>query len=348
MTMPPVPMERPPMTTDGRRRRRRGWLAVAGGLLLLFALALAYSTQVWLARRAFDRAAQAALDRQPIVNGHLGNLRRAERAATPEQDRRIHDAVSYRLQGEAGAGVVTLRFDTANAAHPRIVQGVLRTDDGIAYPLTEANQDAEATQTAAPDDDPLRPRVEYQRNAELSKEYPNIIVDIDSSSRSDLQLIQYARRQLIAPLARIDGVLCIWSMGTHMAHPSPRLQVDRVRLAALKLSAQDVRDFLLAKHFRLLSTSAESETYRWPDVTQWPDALAESHSPDDLLSSWSIPSAAATSVPLTQIASIRWSTDTPRQAIGLVTSREDRQRVVEQVRAAMAKQASPDIQLGMP
>ena len=340
MNVPPT-LPESPQTARTRRRRRWPWLlGIVGSLLLLAALA------AWIhisrAQRDFDLATQAVLARQPVVNGHLGALRDVEPIATPEKDRTIGGAHSYRLQGDSGAGIVTARFDPADAAHLRIAQGVLRTDDGLAYPLFESSDGTDAASAGASRDDPVRPRMEYLRDHQSTHEYPNIIVDIDSSSRSDLELVQYARRRLIAPLAQIENVVCIYSMGAQASQPIWLLQLNQERMAALNLSVQDVRDALLADHFQLLPVAAGGETYAWPDSGHDP------HSPNDILTSLQLKPMDAPAVPLGQIAQITASTDAPRQALGLITSAAthgDPAPVIAQARVAMASRALPDIQL---
>lgn len=297
--------------------------------------------QVWRTQRAYDRMAQDALAQQPIVNGHLGELHSVERIATSRENPSGSDAISYRLHGNAGTGVVTAHFTTVDAAHLRISEGVLRTDDNIVYPIKEPDSSGTADASVV-DNDPLRPRLEYMRSRDHEKDFPRIFVDIISSNHSDLELIQYARRWLIGPLAHIQNVERVYSMGSQDGQAIVQLQLDHARMATLKLSTQDVREALLSNHFQQLPAAAGKEIYTWSS----PDH--DAHSPREILSTLPIQPANAPAVQLGQISRIVLSIDPPRQALGLVISDEthaDPESVVAEARKALANQTSPDIQL---
>jgi hypothetical protein len=320
----------PPLPSRRRRLPWWPWLfVIAGGLLLVVLLeGLAHARRQ--AQRAFDLQVQAALAQQPIVTGHLGELRDIKRMASAEHHE-INATMSYRLQGEAGDAIAIVRFERAHAPL-HIAQGLLRTRDGVTYPLVDTTGLSDDNHA---ENDPLRPRLEYANDGEQETAPPDIVIDIDNPARSDLDLIQDARRRLIALLARIDGVLRIYSMGHRTGQPLLLLQLDHVRMTALKLSAQDVRDALQAARFQPLLVEGGKEIYAEPNAGDNP------RPPLQVLSSLTITPANAPAVPIARIAQLVWSTDESRQALGLVTSRVSRAdpaRMTTRVIAAMTNQ----------
>jgi hypothetical protein len=314
-------------------------LAFAGAVLLL-----ARSGQLvhnWRqALHAFDLQVQAALAREPVVTGHLGQLHGIKRMVSAER-RHSDGTMSYRLYGDAGNAIAIVRFDRTTAPRLHIVQGLLRTSDGIAYPLV----DAMAPPGLAGDDagnDPLKPRLEYVASGDMEMEAPDVVIDVDSPTRSDLDLIQGTRRRLIAPLARTGDVLRIYSMGRRADEPVLSLQLDRERMTALKLDVQDVRDALQAIHFRPLPVGGGKEIYVESGTQDG------QRPPIEILSSLTIKPAHAPAVPLARIARLAWGTDESRQALGLVTSRASRADpagTTARITAAMAGQVPTDMRI---
>lgn len=342
-TPPPLPPARATPTAASERPRRWPWWLAAAATALLLALlsGIAYR---WRVASAMDQQVKAVLARHPIVTGHIGKLEDVRRTGVPSGDRSVANAVAYLLHGSDGDGVAVVRFEHLADSRLRLDEGILRMPDDIVYPLT----DPAGGISDGGEDDPLQSRLEYARSDELQNEAPNLMVSLDSKTRSDLELIQFARRRLVGPLAHVDGVQRIYSLHGRAANSIPimLLRLDAKSMKASNVNLQDVRGALQSAHFQRMPDKDGVEAYAAPATA--PDASP--YSPEQL-AHIPVGHAGAPVASLGGLASLQWEMEPARLALGLVTSRAAREhpdRIAGQVRAALTAPAPPpDIRIDL-
>ncbi len=124
--------------------KKRNWLIL--GLLGCAGLGLLVAAGVGGAAywgwSVFARQAREALNRNPVIREHIGEVRDMEFEIQATGLEEGDDVFVFRVEGSKGAGVVTAEFDSPDADREEIRSGTLRLPSGKSHDLTV--QDAEA------------------------------------------------------------------------------------------------------------------------------------------------------------------------------------------------------------
>lgn len=131
---PPSPLPVPPSPVVRRRMPVWGWVLLASGLLVV---ALVIGLMGWAVSWGwglFEDQAQAALQADPVVQAHIGQIREMELELVATGNAKGSDEFVFKLEGSRGSGTVIAELSSTVDSED-IRDGELTMADGTRYAL---------------------------------------------------------------------------------------------------------------------------------------------------------------------------------------------------------------------
>lgn len=117
--------------------KRRRWPWIIGGIVLGGGLTvvLLCAGLGWYGWSVLSEQYRVAMNRNPVIVEHLGEVREIEIDLGATGDEPGEDVFVYRAIGAKGTGVVTAEFHTVDDDNEEIISGTLELPDGRTFDL---------------------------------------------------------------------------------------------------------------------------------------------------------------------------------------------------------------------